>query len=160
MRIDNDLGHKLANYVWSIIFISAAITFLVICCSGCSTRKTITETVIVHDTVVSVKYDTIRDIRVITLRDTTRHEVERIVTLKESGDTIRITTNNNVIRYIERSDSINKYRAAIDSLKKAIESNKTKTDVKILRMPNVWGYAFVAGLAFVIAVFFLQWRQK
>ena len=98
------------------------LSFLILFC-GCSTKK---ETVYTHsvdtiiswqrDTVVRSSVDTIYEKKFLTIYDTIREQTVKVVTLRESGDTLREVTNNNYYHNIYRTDSIDVYRAKIDSL--------------------------------------------
>lgn len=137
----------------------SALLFSLVCCVGCSTRKDITQTMVVHDTLTILRSDTVRVVKTVMVRDTTRHEVERIITLKASGDTLRMVTTNNIIRYIGRSDSTDSYQAVADSLQRKVHADKDRKTVRARRMTDWRGYLFVAVLSFVVAVLFLL-RKK
>lgn len=123
-----------------IVFLSLiawlfVIVIIMMCCS-CASEKTLTEVITVHDTLREVRTDTIRDVRLVTVHDSTHHMTERIVTLKESGDTLRIIQNNTVERIIERTDSLERYRHVVDSLKAVIDKAKHQQEVKIKKGPT------------------------
>ncbi len=106
-----------------------AVIVIILCLLMCSCRttKTLTETLIVHDTVQSVRTDTIRDVRMVTVHDSTHQITERVITLKESGDTLRILVNNNIERIIQKTDSLDRYRHISDSLKAVLDMEQSKT---------------------------------
>ena len=118
--------YGIAIILW---LISMVIIMMVVMLSGCKGREAITETVYVHDTVRVNKTDTVRDVRVVTQRDSTHHETERIITLKESGDTLRIITNNIIERIVQRTDSIDRYRHIADSLRQSLIQEQQKNKV-------------------------------
>ena len=150
----------LDGYAWITATILLIIIIVSAMCS-CTTKKVITETIVTHDTLIVSHTDTLRDIRTIILRDTTHHETERIVTLKESGDTIRIVNNNTLIRYVERTDSTDKYRHIADSLQAIIDKEMQHKEVR-KQSAWFWEYAavFSAALFFVIGLRFGLQRDK
>ena len=107
-------------------------TMVMMCCSCASRKEMITEVVTVHDTIQTVRTDTIRDVRLVTVHDSTHHVTERIVTLKESGDTLRIVVNNNVERIVQKSDSLDRYRHVADSLKAVIDKAAYNTHTQVI----------------------------
>ena len=113
----------------AIILFLILSTIILILMAGCKTRETLTEIVTVHDTLREVRTDTVRDVRVVTQRDSTHHETERIVTIRENGDTLRIINNNTIERIIQRTDSIDRYRYVADSLRQALISEQQKNKV-------------------------------
>jgi len=141
-----------------IIMALMGLTLLV----SCKTKEIVrVENITVHDTVRVHKTDTVRDLRVVTLRDTTSRETERIVTLKEGGDTLRIVTNNTVLRYIYRSDSTDRYRHVIDSLRSVIRQNASKEIVKEKR-GRTWTDTISAMVVLLacVAFFYFIWRLE
>jgi len=138
-----------------------AATMLIIACilmamCSCGSKKVVTETIWEHDTITIHKTDTLRDVRTTILRDTTHHETERIITLKESGDTIRIVTNNTTVRYIEKTDSVDKYKSIADSLKSVINKQHQKQE-KVMKTRRPWtDYVIV----FVVIAFALLLLKK
>lgn len=140
--------------------ITAVIIILLLFLTSCTTKKTVTEYIRIHDTVEIFRTDTLRDIRVVTQRDSTHHETERIITLMtgDSGrvDTVKEVINNTLIRYFEKTDSIDRYRAIADSLRKVLDKEKNKEVVK--RIPNFKNVIIL--LAFVIVILGIIWKVK
>ena len=112
---------------WLIIM-----TMVMLCCSCASRKEMITEVVTVHDTIQTVRTDTIRDVRLVTVHDSSHHVTERIVTLRESGDTLRIVVNNNIERIVQKSDSLDRYRHVADSLKAVIDKAASNTHTQVI----------------------------
>ena len=74
-----------------VIIISALLIYLLIgMLSGCKT-KTLTEYVSVHDTLRIHKIDTFTVYQGKEVHDTTREVIEKVITLKESGDTLLVS---------------------------------------------------------------------
>lgn len=113
--------------VWGAILVA-------FCFMSCRT-KSVTEFVAVHDTLRTVRTDTVRDVRVVTKTDTLRQLESHILTVDERGDTIR-----EVHVYHEREktvvvDSTNRYQSKIDSLQAVIDK---LADKEIVRQPTFW----------------------
>jgi hypothetical protein len=132
-------------FMMSMFTVIIFVVLLSMC--SCAGKKVITETVVTHDTLIISHTDTLRDIRTVILRDTTHHETERIVTLKESGDTIRIVTNNTLVRYIERTDSTDRYRSIADSLQAIIDKEMQHKEE---RKQSAWYWQHVVVLTAVV----------
>ena len=79
------------------------------------------------------------------VHDTLHVVTERIITLKETGDTLRITTNNVIHERVEVHDTIDRYRATLDSIKQAIKDIDHKEVVKEKKRPW-WRLAMVLGI--------------
>ena len=158
----NDDDYKVANRVWGCgmtIFLIIAICLACnICCSCSSSKAVVTE--YVHDTLTINKTDTVVDIRVREVRDTTKQIETHTYTINNVGDTVKeIHHYHDELRTII-VDSTNRYQSKIDSLQAIINKSKNKQEVKVVRKPNWWGYAFVAGLSFVLSVWFLSRKKK
>lgn len=116
-----------------------------------------------HDTVLikQNRIDTVYEYQTITRTDTIRELQTKVITLKESGDTIREVINNNVYKYVYQKDSTNKYAKQIDSLQQAITQLKSdkekitndnkKEIVKTKR--SIWSY--IETYIIIIALFFM-----
>ena len=143
-------------------FIFAVLIFAVIALSliGCKTPKTVTETVIehVHDTVQVHHADTIKEVRVQTVRDTVRQVESHTYTLSQVGDTIK-----EVHHLVEREkvivvDSTDRYKATVDSLRAALHEAKSKEKVvvKTRYILRWWEWGIVGVLAFVVGILILK----
>lgn len=158
----NDDDYKVANRVWGCgmtIFLIIAICLACnICCSCSSSKEVVTE--YVHDTLTINKTDTVVDVRIREVRDTTKQIETHTYTINNVGDTTKeIHHYHDELRTII-VDSTKRYQSKIDSLQAIINKSKEKQEVKVVRKPNWWGYAFVAGLAFVLSVWFLSRKKK
>ena len=153
------------NKITTKIMVAMVIIVTIICCVNCTTKREIitevhTDTIYneTHDTLVITqnKIDTIRDYKIITKTDTIRDIQTRIITLKESGDTIKEVVQNNVYHYVYQKDSTDKYQSKIDSLEKKltqlqkekekVQNQKEKEVVK--EKKNIFGY-FTFLMAFI-----------
>ena len=129
--------------VWGAILVA-------FCFMSCRT-KSVTEFVAVHDTLRTVRTDTVRDVRVVTKIDTMRQLESHFLTVNELGDTIR-----EVHIYHEREktivvDSTNRYQSKIDSLQSIIDRLSTK---EVMKEPWfwVWGWKVIAAIAAIAAI--------
>lgn len=159
------------NNIMVAVVCIAAIILSVSCVTK---RETITEvhtdTIYneTHDTIVVTqnKTDTIRDYKIITKTDTIRDVQTRVITLKESGDTIREVINNNVYHYVYQKDSTDKYQNKIDSLQKSISQlqqdkekiteNEKQVIVKEKSNPlKYWFFGGISTIGIACIVFFV-----
>lgn len=128
---------------------------------SCNTKKTVTETLYVHDTVFSHSTDTIRNERVIHHTDTLKIENEKIITLiqKEEGriDTLRIDTYRDTYQFSMVSDSVASLRTAIDSLYRAYNRELNKETVKKKSPP--WKWIAICLGAFAVCILVLKSRD-
>jgi hypothetical protein len=159
--------------------IALAIIFLFLFLSSCSTKKVVTEYVAVHDTTWISHSDTIRDYKVvrdtvvdwkiITTHDTLHHEVERVVTLNEKGDTIskrewerlwqKIHDLQLSVHNQSHSDSSSYLKAQNDSLRAVLKAQESKKEVKRTTRPRLWEYiVFVALLALWVGL--VMWLRR
>lgn len=144
--------------------ITAVVLLLLILLSSCSTKKTITEYVAVHDTltvhhsdtlkIIRVTRDTIVDWKYITLHDTLHHEKERVIVLNENGDTIsqreweklwqKIHELESARHNESHSDSSSYLKAQNDSLRAVLKAQEEKKEVKRTTIPRIWQYGLIA----------------
>lgn len=111
------------------------LTFLaVMALTGCRT-KSVTEYVAVHDTTYSVTRDTVTKIKTEYSHDTLRIEVEKIVTLNEGGDTIRVALYRDRWRdrIVRQTDTVRV--AKTDTIYKVAESLH---DTEVVKQPSFW----------------------
>ena len=159
----------------SVVFI---MTGIICFCWGCVTKKEVvteirTDTIHIesHDTLelLTSKVDTIREYQIVQKTDTIRDVQTRIITLKESGDTIREVINNNLYHYIYQKDSTDKYQNKIDSMQQSInklekEKEKILNDSKKVTVKEksnkFWKYlsCFLCGIL-SIGVIYIVWLK-
>ena len=142
--------------------IAVVIILLFLFLSSCSTKKTITEYVAVHDTLTVHKSDTIRDVVYKTHTDTIRETITREIVIRQDSakrlDTIRINTYNDRYRYVYVGDSSRAYRSVVDTLKAVIDKSKEKETVKKTTRPRTWEL-IVFGV-FIVVVISLVWKIR
>lgn len=129
----------LAVLMWAVI------TLLAVLCCSCSTKKAVTETIIIHDTLRIAHSDTITVERWNYRHDTLRIESERIVTLLQPdksvpAETIRVETNNWHYQHEVVKDSASKVVARVDSILRALDKQRDKETVKTKPPIAIWQY--------------------
>lgn len=148
MNYDPDWIKVKTNLI--ILTIVVLLLFVLSLVYGCKVIER-TEYVTVTDTLYNYNSDTIRIHQIDTVRevknfyhtDTIRDVQTRIITLKESGDTIKEVVNNNLYHYIYQKDSTDKYQSKIDSLAnkiQQIENEKATTTIEkeTIKKKNSW----------------------
>lgn len=137
----------------------ACLCLMILC--GCQTKRVVTEVVktdSIHDTVYSVKKDTVKEIHHTHYRDSSWERHDNEVTLNEKGDTVKQVINNYFYTLSEKEDSSMFYKAIADSLSKVLKETKTETEkeeVKVVKGPTfleraVFGYATIFIILIVI----------
>jgi hypothetical protein len=132
--------------------------------TSCSTKKTITEYVAVHDTLIVTHTDTLMTTKVQTVRDTITNTEVHTYTLNNVGDTVKeIHHYHNSERTIV-VDSTDRYKATVDSLRAAMRAQESVKEVKVTNRPRWWEYivlvAFCVAWIFGISIAVKIWRNK
>ena len=140
----------------------AAALLAVVCCS-CSGRKSVTETVYVHDTLHISHSDTVTLERWNYRHDTLRIESERIVTLLQPdkslpAETIRVETNNWHYQHEVVKDSASKVVARVDSILRALDRQREKQTVKTKPPIAMWEYVVVVAIILAACIAVLKSR--
>lgn len=160
----------MAALVWA-----AFVLFSVLCCS-CSSKKVLTETLYVHDTVYTSHADTVREVRIETktvtdtmlihVKDTIIHEHGQVIVLNENGDTIKQREWDNLMEKMHElinahhNETSSEIDSTLihenDSLRHALKEEREKQKVVIKENPLKDLYQFSAFVAvFGIALFLL-----
>lgn len=151
---------------------AAVIFFLIVLAllTGCTrtVEKVVTE--VRTDTVEKVVADTLRETHNDTIRetvvqnrvDTIREVQTRVVTLKESGDTIREVVKEHFYHYVHEKDSSDRYRSMVDSLEaklreleresKAVAEEKTVVKERRPWWSRWWVLAVIAAIASIALI--------
>ena len=116
------------NSETSVAFTAAFIILLILALTlcGCSTKKTVVETIVSHDTLVVHHHDTLRITHTATVHDTLREKEIHTYTLSLKGDTLKEVHDHQSITKVIIVDSTERYKALVDSLKKALVSQSNK----------------------------------
>lgn len=132
-------------------------TFLaILMLSGCKT-KTVTEFIAVHDTLRIHKIDTLTVYQGKEVHDTTREVIEKIITIKESGDTLCINVYKDRYRNVYVHDTIDRYKAKYDSLLAIKHEQHDTVVIKKESWWRLWKWKLIAA-ASLFAVIFVLWK--
>lgn len=126
---------------------------------GCKTKTVVErEFVTIHDTLVSVRTDTIKDVRVTHHTDTVRATESHFYTLNNVGDTVKEIHHYHDLWHTTVVDSTYRYKALVDSLKQALRESQSKEKVvtKTKHLIRWWEYVVLLGIVGVILFFVLK----
>lgn len=146
----------------ALLMALALMLVLTVMLCSCATKKTVTETVYVHDTLRTHTTDTVKSERVVHTTDTLKIETQKVVTLieREPGriDTLRIDNSSDVYRSTAVVDSTARLRVAVDSLLKALDRQHDKTTVKKTSPP--WKFIAVCLGLLIASIVVLSINNK
>lgn len=130
---------------------------LVASCRTIRTSETVT-----HDTIATHHTDTVRQYVLKTLHDTIHHLTERVVTVNEGGDTIRLVSNTVIRERVVERDSTDSQHHSADSL--AATHTAKETQKRQTLRPSTGGMVVLAiilgGCLWVIVRFGPPWRKE
>lgn len=141
-----------------VIIISALMIYLLIgVLTGCRT-KTVTEYVSVHDTLRISKTDTLYKTKTEISHDTLKIEVEKIVTLNENGDTMKLVIYKDRWRdrIVHQTDTIKE--AKTDTLYISKSDEHEKETVKKQSWWSIWKWK-IAAFSLLCALVFVLLRK-
>ena len=123
---------------WIAFVVLVAIIVLSVLC-GCKTKTvTVKEYVTVHDTLTTYRTDTIRDVKVQTIRDTVKQVETHTFTLNNVGDTVKEIHHYHDLWHTLVVDSTDRYKATVDSLRAALRESQNKNTTIVKRYPIPW----------------------
>ena len=135
--------------VLAAILIMAVLGLMML--SSCTTKeKVVTEYVAVHDTIHSHHTDTLREVSYKVKVDTVWQHETHTITLNNAGDTIKEIHHYHDIEKVIVVDSTNRYIARIDSLQKALVSEKEKHITKKKTKIKWWEWAIFFGFVVIL----------
>lgn len=145
--------------VWAffVVFVAIIVVSLLF---GCKTPKVV-ETVVehVHDTVQVHHSDTVKEVKVTHHTDTVKQIETHTFTLNNVGDTVREIHQYHDIWHTTVIDSTDRYKAVVDSLRKALQESKEKEKVVTKTKPLIRWWEYVVLLSIVgITIFFVLKR--
>lgn len=135
------------------VAIGIIITLIALCIlSSCKTKKVVTETLFVHDTLIVSHTDTLIKEKWNTRHDTLQLLTEKVITIKDN-DTVKVVVNNDRYKYVYVGDSTLSTKSVVDSLIKVLDQNHNK-ETKITKKRPPWDILIfaVAMLAACIIV--------
>lgn len=146
------------------VIVGVVLVVVVCLCAlcGCKTQKeTTTETIIQHDTVFSHHTDTLNDVRVVSHTDTLRSVESHYITLSANGDTIKEIHHYHDIQKIIIVDSTFRYKAERDSLRAALQKERSKATKKEKRsLPPFVTWVVLSVLILIAFVVVLKSKDK
>lgn len=125
----------------TLMVLAIVIALLAMC--SCGSRKTITEYVAVHDTLIATHSDTVAVDKWHVRHDTLRIETERVVTLLQPSDkslpaeTVRVESNNYHWQHTADLNTETRFVSKVDSILRALDSRHDKQTVKT-KIPTVY----------------------
>lgn len=146
----DDMTRKQEHEIFKAALWAVAVVVLLTLLFGCGTRKTMTEHVSVHDTLIVHKTDTLLEVKVKEVRDTVRQTEKHYYTLNNVGDTIKEVHHYHDTQTTIIVDSTNRYQAKVDSLQAIID--KQKNTVKKTRQRLSWRDVWLVALVCIVAL--------
>jgi hypothetical protein len=113
-----------------------------------------TERVYTHDTLYVHHSDTVRDIKVLHVHDTTRQVEQHTYTINNVGDTTREIHHYHDTERTIVVDSTDRYKAKNDSLQRLLDRERNKE--KVVEKKEPWKYR-LALYAALCALVLLSW---
>ena len=132
---------------------------------GCKTIRE-SEIIEIHDTVTVHHGDTLIQYVYKHIGDTVKQIIEKTIIINEKGDTVQQNTTNNYYHNHYESDSVNIYKALLDSIRQSLNTNKEKEEV--IEKKDWWAEwkwklialaCFVAMLAVIVYFMFPNLRR-
>lgn len=130
----NPTSHTLTILMMLAVCLAVILSLLASC-------RTIhdTERVYTHDTLYVHHSDTVRDIKVLSVHDTTRQVEQHYITLNQAGDTIREVHHYHDTERTIIVDSTDRYKAKTDSLQRLLDREREKEKV-VEKKPTFWAH--------------------
>ena len=136
------------------ILVIIILTSILFC--GCSTKKTITEYIVTHDTVNVFRNDTVNGYRVVKTNDTIRERVVEYVTIhqRDSGgkDTVRVEVYHEVEKVSNSKDSSTAKQSKETNEKVVSTSDKDKKETTRKK-----AFPWKEPVAFILLVLLIIW---
>ena len=144
-----------------VIIISALLIYLFIGMLTSCRTKTVTEYISVHDTLRITKTDTCVKVRTEVSHDTLRIEVEKIVTVNEGGDTIKLEIYKDRWRdrWNVKTDTLIKHTT--DTIYRVAESDHDKVITRGATWWERWRWCIAAICVLSMGAWcWWRWRSK
>ena len=87
------------------------------------------EHVYTHDTLYVHHSDTVREVKLLAVHDTTRQVEQHYITINQAGDTIREVHHYHDVQHTIVVDSTERYEAKVDSLQRLLDRERNKEKV-------------------------------
>lgn len=135
-----------------------AIILLLILLS-CGSKKTVTDTIMVHntDTVKIHHTDSVKDVKYVNTSDSVKEKEYHTYIINNVGDTVKEIHHYHNNEKIIIVDSSHIYKVEIDSLRAMLEREKTKTHEKVKTKKTIsWEMICLMVLAAILAILALR----
>lgn len=119
-----------------VLAVCLAVILMLLC--SCRTTHEV-ERVYTHDTLYVNHSDTVRDIKVLHVHDTTRQVEHHLITINQAGDTIREVHHYHDTERTIIVDSTDRYKAKNDSLQRLLDREREKEKV-VEKKPTFWAH--------------------
>ena len=97
------------------------------------------EHVYTHDTLYVHQSDTVREVKLLAVHDTTRQVEQHYITINQAGDTIREVHHYHDTERTIIVDSTDRYKAKNDSLQRLLDREREKEKV-VEKKPTFWAH--------------------
>lgn len=151
----NPTSHTLT--ILMVLAVCLAVILMLLC--SCRTIHD-TEHVYTHDTLYVHHSDTVREVKLLAVHDTTRQVEHHFITLNQQGDTIKEIHHYHDTERTIIVDSTDRYKAKTDSLQRLLDRERNK-EKAVEKKPTFLEFMKVTGIGFLIAVgiiLFIRWR--
>ncbi len=151
----NPTSHTLTILMVLAVCLAVILSLL----ASCKTTREV-ERVYTHDTLYVNHSDTVREVKLLAVHDTTRQVEQHLITLNQAGDTIKEIHHYHDSERIIIVDSTDRYKAKNDSLQRLLDREREKEKV-VEKKPTFLEFMKVTGTGFLIAVgtiLFIRWR--
>lgn len=145
----NPTSHTLT--ILMVLAVCVAVILLLLC--SCKTTREV-ERVYTHDTLYVNHSDTVREVKLLAVHDTTRQVEQHYITINQAGDTIKEIHHYHDKQWVLVVDSTDRYKAKNDSLQRLL--NKEREREKVVEKKEPWKYR-LALYAALCALVLLSW---
>ena len=145
----NPTSHTLT--ILMVLAVCLAVILLLLC--SCKTTREV-ERVYTHDTLYVHQSDTVREVKLLAVHDTTRQVEQHYITINQAGDTIKEIHHYHDVQHTIVVDSTERYEAKTDSLQRLLDRERNKE--KVVEKKEPWKYR-LALYAALCALVLLSW---
>ena len=149
----NDDYNPTSHTLTILMVLAVCLAVILSLLASCKTTREV-ERVYTHDTLYVNHSDTVRDIKVLHVHDTTRQVEQHYITLNQAGDTIKEIHHYHDTERTIIVDSTDRYKAKNDSLQRLLDRERNKE--KVVEKKEPWKYR-LALCAALCALVLLSW---
>ena len=151
----NDDYNPTSHTLTILMVLAVCLAVILSLLASCKTTREV-ERVYTHDTLYVNHSDTVRDIKVLHVHDTTRQVEQHYITLNQAGDTIKEIHHYHDTERTIIVDSTDRYKAKNDSLQRLLNKEREKQVTKRPSWFSQWKYR-LALYAALCALVLLSW---